>query len=81
MTKSEYMKCKNYIKTLSKPSITELCDNVGISEDDREILYQLSANRTKTYTCMQLGYSVWLYNQTLRRLFIRIDDYLKRTID
>lgn len=81
MSKEEYMKYKNYIKTLSKPSINELCDNVGIAEDDREILYQVGANRTKTYTCMQLGYSEWVYKETLRRLFIRIDDYLKRTSD
>lgn len=79
MDKQEYLKYKSYIKTLSKPSIDSLCEQVGVTDTDRELLYHLGENRTRTHSCLKLGYSVWLYNKSLKRIFIRLDDYLKRT--
>lgn len=79
MTKEEYLNIKKYIKTLSRPTINDLCTSVGISESDKQLLYQLSENRTRTYTCINLGYSEWFYTESLKRIFVRINDYLKRT--
>lgn len=79
MDKQKYLNYKKYIKTLSKPTIDELCNNVGLTDTDKQLLYHLSENKTGVYSCLNLGYSTWLYTHSLKRIFTRIDDYLKRT--
>lgn len=76
----EYMKIKNYVKRLCEDSIIDLSEKVGLNEYDTKLLSLISKNETKIGVCMQYHISEHKYWSDTKRIFAKIDDYLKREI-
>lgn len=78
MDRKNYHNIKRYIKTLCVDSIKELATNVGLTEYETKLLLCINKNDTRVHISLELGVSESKVTKDLRKMFIKINDYLKR---
>lgn len=78
MTKKEYHIVKHYIKGLCVDSIYELSSNVGLTEYETNLLVYINKNESRVGIALRIGASESKVSKDLRKIFTKINDYLKR---
>ena len=78
MTKKEYHIVKHYIKSLCVDSIYELSSNVGLTEYETNLLVYINKNESRVGIALRIGASESKVSKDLRKIFTKINDYLKR---
>lgn len=78
MDRKEYHKLKRYIKTLCIDNVNDLARNVGLTEYETKILTYVNKNDTRIHMSLELGVCESKLTKDLRKIFIKIQDYLKR---
>lgn len=78
MNKIQFWNLKNYIRSLCLDSVKELCNNVGLNEYETSLLIHINRNDTRVHTAMTLGVCESKITKDTRKIFLKINDYLKR---
>jgi hypothetical protein len=78
MTKKEYHIVKNYIKSLCIDSVYELANNVGLNEYETKLIVFVNKTESRVAISLKLGASESKISKDLRKIFTKINDYLKR---
>lgn len=74
--KSDYLKIKNILKYLDKPSVNAICENAGVSEYEKQLLISLQQDKTRIETCFELNISECKYTQDMKKAVSKIKRYL-----
>ena len=78
MTKQEYHIVKNHIKELCIDSVYELANNVGLNEYETKMIVFINKGESRVAISLKLGTCESKVRKELRKIFTRINDYLKR---
>lgn len=78
MRADEYLKVRQYIKTLCLDNVTEMCERVGLDELDTKLVIHTNKNHTRVYTALDLGMCESAVSKRKNKAFARIRDYLKK---
>ena len=78
--KNTYLSLKREIKHLCRKNIIELCDNMELNQEERQLLINFYDNKSRIQTCMEMGMSQDTYTTHMKLLFTKIYNY-KNTLD
>ena len=78
MNKDEYSNIKKYIRSLCIDSVRELGTNVGLTDYEIKLLEHTNRNDTRIYTGLSLGVCESKVSKDLRKIFVKVYDYLQR---
>lgn len=78
MDRNDYFKLKKYIKTLCTDSVIDLATNVGLNPYEKSLLLHINKNDTRVHTSLDLGVCESKLTKDTRKIFLKINDYLKR---
>ena len=78
--KNTYLNLKTEIKHLCRKNIIELCDNMELNQEERQLLINFYDNKSRIQTCMEMGMSQDTYTTHMKLLFTKIHNY-KNTLD
>lgn len=73
-TKS-YLELKQQVKRLCRKSVIELCDDMELNNEEKQLLMYFYDGKSKIATCIDLGFSSTYYSSHMRLLFEKINDY------
>lgn len=77
ITNEEYSKLKKYLKTLSKPEIRQLADDMELKESEKDVLLSIYNGDTVVKICMDNYISDFKFHTDKKLLYSRINNYLK----
>lgn len=80
LDKKTYLDLKKEVKCLCRKNVVLLCDEVELNDEERDLLMYFYEGKTRVQTCMDLCISPTYYNNHMKILFAKINDY-KNTID
>ena len=75
LDKKTYLDLKKEVKCLCRKNIIILCDEMGLNEEERQLLMYFYDGKTKVQTCMDLCISPTYYHNHMKILFTKINDY------
>jgi hypothetical protein len=78
MNRKQYFELKRYIRTLCMDSVIDLATNVGLNSYETTILLHLNKNDTRIHTSLDLGVCESKVTRDTRKIFLKLNDYLKR---
>lgn len=78
MTKKEYHKTKNYIKSICVDSVYEIANRVGLTEYETNMLIFINKGDSRVAIALRLGACESKVSKDLRKIFMKVFDYLKR---
>ena len=78
MDRRQYFELKRYIRTLCVDSVIDLATNVGLNSYETTILLHINKNNTRIHTSLDLGVCESKVTKDSRKIFLKINDYLKR---
>ena len=78
--KKTYLQLKKEIKCLCHKNALDLCNDMGLSGEDRDLLLSLADNKSKVQTCMELCISYDTYTFHLKQVLTKVYNY-KNTCD
>jgi len=74
--KDNYISLKRYLKTLSKPQIEDLCENMKFNEQETRLLISWYDGDTVVKMCMDNYISNHRYNTFFKTICSKIYNYL-----
>ncbi len=74
--KNDYLKIKNLLKYLDKPSLLTICEQAGVSEYEQKLLISLQQDKTRIEMCFELNISEWKYTKDMKKAVSKIKRYL-----
>lgn len=74
--KCDYLKIKNILKYLDKPSLEIMCNDAGVSEYEKQLLISLQQDKTRMQMCFELSISECKYTQDMKKAVSKIKRYL-----
>ena len=78
MDKQQYLILKKHIRSLCVDSVKELASKVGLTAYETSLLVHINKNNTRIYTAIDLGVCESKVTKDTRKIFLKINDYLKR---
>lgn len=78
MNRRQYFELKRYIRTLCVDSVIDLATNVGLNSYETTLLLHINKNNTRIHTSLDLGICESKVTKDSRKIFLKINDYLKR---
>lgn len=78
MTRTEYHRIKNYIRSLCIDNVYDLANNVGLTVYETTLLKHINQNDTRTFISLSNNVSESKVSKDLRKIFTKVYDYLKR---
>ena len=78
MTKKEYHIIKNHIKELCVDSVYELANKVGLNDYETQMIVFINKNESRVAISLKLGTCESKVSKDLRKIFTKVNDYLKR---
>ena len=78
MDRKDYHRLKRYIKTLCIDNVKDLANNVGLTEYETKLLVYVNKNDTRVHMSLELGVCESKLTKDLRKIFVKVQDYLKR---
>ena len=78
MDRRQYFELKRYIRTLCMDSVIDLATNVGLNAYETTLLLHIYKNNTRIHTSLDLGVCESKVTRDSRKIFLKLNDYLKR---
>ena len=78
--KNTYLNLKREIRYLSYNNILELCDNMKLDKEERQLLIDYYKKKKAIQTCMETNISPNTYTNHMKILFTKIYNY-KNTLE
>lgn len=78
MNRRQYFELKRYIRTLCVDSVIDLATNVGLNSYETTLLLHINKNDTRIHTSLDLGVCESKVTKDSRKIFLKLNDYLKR---
>lgn len=78
MNRRQYFELKKYIRTLCMDSVIDLATNVGLNSYETTLLLHIYKNDTRVHTSLDLGICESKVTRDSRKIFLKLQDYLKR---
>ena len=78
MDRKDNSKLKKYIKTLCTDSVIDLATNVGLKHYEQSLLLHINKNDTRVHSFFFLVVFESKLTKDTRKIFLKINDYLKR---
>lgn len=75
LDKKAYLDLKKEVKCLCRKNVISLCDEIELNEEERKLLMYFYDGKSKVQTCMDLSVSPTYYNNHMKILFTKINDY------
>lgn len=73
--KNTYLNLKREIRCLSYNNILELCDNMKLDKEERQLLLDFYKKKKAIQTCMEICISPNTYTNHMKILFTKIYNY------
>ena len=80
MNRRQYFELKRYIRTLCADSVIDLATNVGLNSYETTLLLHINKNNTRIHTSLDLGVCESKVTKDTRKIFLKLNDYLKRQV-
>lgn len=80
LEKKKYLFLKKEIRCMCRKNVTKLCDDMELNDEERDLLLYFYDGKSKVQTCIDLCVSATYYNNHMKTLFSKINDY-KNTLD
>ena len=78
MTKKEYHKIKNYIKSICIDSVYDIANNAGLTKYETDLLVFVNRCDSRVAISIKVGACESKISKDLRKIFTKVNDYLKR---
>jgi hypothetical protein len=75
LDRTEYLNLKKEIKCLCRNNVVALCDEMGLNEEERNLLLYFYDGKSRIETSIDLHVSIEYYSQHMKMLFNKIYDY------
>lgn len=75
LDKTTYLNLKKEVKCLCRKKVITLCDEMELSEEERKLLMYFYDGKTRVQTCMEMCVSPTYYNNHMKILFSKINNY------
>lgn len=75
LDKTTYLNLKKEVKCLCRKNVITLCDEMELSEEERKLLMYFYDGKTRVQTCMEMCVSPTYYNNHMKILFSKINNY------
>lgn len=75
LDRREYLNLKKEIKSLCRKNVVALCDEMGLNEEERNLLLYFYDGKSRIETSIDLHVSIEYYSQHMKMLFNKIYDY------
>lgn len=75
LDRTEYLNLKKEIKSLCRKNVVALCDEMGLNEEERNLLLYFYDGKSRIETSIDLHVSIEYYSQHMKMLFNKIYDY------
>lgn len=73
--KNTYLNLKREIKCLCRKNVLELCDNMNLNQEERNLLLNFYDNKSRVQGSMEVGMSLDTYTTHMKLLFTKIYNY------
>ena len=73
--KNTYLNLKKEIKCLCRKNVLALCDEMDLSDEERDLLLYFYDGKSRSRTCIDLCMSSTYYSEHMKILFSKINDY------
>ena len=78
MRKDEYLKIRKFMKSICLDNVLEICEVVGLTEYETNLMIHVNKNNTRVYSSLDLGICTSKFSKDCHKVFTKIRDYLKR---
>ena len=82
MRKENYLKVKHYVKSLCLDSVNELCNKIGLTEQEIDLMQRINRGDMRVCIGLEMGMCESAVSKNCHKVFTKIKDYLiKNNID
>ena len=75
LDKKSYLDMKKYLKCLCRKNALQLCEDMQLTEYERDLLLSLCDNKSRIQTSMNLSISIGKYTTDMKNLMNKIYNY------